>query len=62
MQLTVLVLRTERPRTGFTWQLRIDRRAIPPLLNSDRVYASEADARLAGEHALEQWKSKDHPS
>ena len=50
------MLRAEHPRAGYTWQIRKHGYG-QPLETSDRVYASEVDARLAGERALEQHNS-----
>ncbi len=43
----VLVLRAEKPRNGYTWELRQYGKGTP-LVASDDLFPSQADARRSG--------------
>ena len=53
-QLEVLVLRAEKPRVGFTWELRVYGKG-EPLLAGAEIHATQAEARRAGDLALLQF-------
>ena len=55
-QLQALVLRADKPHTGFTWELREYGKG-ETLEAGPGLYSSQAEARIAGEAALARFKA-----